>query len=105
MLIDPIDWSSLKYELGEWSQRSCPNLIIADHTDRLFTERTMRSHAPRATPRQLPQSQSIYQFFEPERPALSDLNYLLSVGIPMDYAKLINKVNVHDSSVNLLGTS
>ena len=80
-----------------------PNLVITVHTDRLFTERTMRSHAPRATPSSLAQSQSVYQFFDPERPALSDINHLLSSGIPIDYAKLINKVNVHDRNLSLLG--
>src|SRR6185503_15460888 len=103
MLIDPIDWSLLKHELGEWSLRFCPNLVITVHTDRLFTERTMRSHAPRATPSSLAQSQSVYQFFDPERPALSDINHLLSSGIPIDYAKLINKVDVHDRNLSLLG--
>ena len=105
MLIDPIDWFELKSALLDWAEKRCPTLKIPVTTDNLFRERTFPSHKPRVigNPSLLSKS-GVFNFFDPElRPPQNGINYLISCGIPVQYAKVINKVNNHNRSLSMIG--
>jgi len=103
MLIDPINWERLSGRMREWGKIMCPNLTIIPRTDHLFGERTRGSHNPRYCKAQSQKASSIYQFFDPESPIRHELDHLLSSGVPVDDATLINKINKHERSLSLLG--
>ena len=103
MLIDPIDWPIFKQELVGWANVYCLSLVISTITDELFNERTPLSHFPRAQLKRDSERSGIYHFFDPERKPQNEVNHLLSCGIPLESAKLINKVNCHDRGLSLIG--
>jgi hypothetical protein len=50
-----------------------------------------------------PTHSEVYNFFDPEDRGRHDINHLLQVGIPLESAKLINKINQHNRSLTLIG--
>jgi hypothetical protein len=104
MLIDPIDWLSLRRQLSEWSGKWCPEMKIPIDTDHLFGERAPLNHKPRVTTHSLPlQASGIYHFFDPEYGHRNEINHFISLGIPHDRASLINRINSHDRSLSMIG--
>ena len=104
MLIDPIQWEAFKKQLLAWAGVNCPNLIVPELTDNLFNERTPLSHAPRAKNVWTSCSSSgAYKFFDPMVQPSCDINNLISNGIPIEYAKVINRMNFHNRDLSMLG--
>ena len=52
----------------------------------------------------IPSSPSgVYHFFDPRTKPKFETNYLISCGIPIEEAKLINKINSHDRNLSMIG--
>ena len=103
LLIDPVHWESFKRELHSWGKKHCPLLEIAKLTDNLFNERIPLSHPPRASPTSSTPFQGVYHFFDPRTTPVAETNYLLSCGIPLEYAKVIHKINSHNRCLSMIG--
>ena len=101
MSIDPIDWEKFRSEVLAWAENSCPNFQINSVTDNLFSERTPLRHPPRAA--MSPVWSGVYRFFDPESRPRNETNHLLSCGVPLEQAKLINRINNHDRNLSLIG--
>ena len=48
-------------------------------------------------------NQDIYHFFDPEAPRVTETNFLMDLGIPLDIARKINKINSHPRGLSLIG--
>jgi len=103
MLIDPIQWEVFKKALLTWAERSCPNLSIPELTDNLFNERIPLHHSPRARHIIDSPPSGIYHFFDHGVKPRFETNHLISCGIPIEEAKLINKLNAHDRNLSMVG--
>ena len=102
MLLDPIDWPSLKSDLSNWAAARPGTLLISEHTNNRFRERAATQHRQRQFVQQQRNS-SIYHFFDGQYPCRNETDYLMRAGIPPDFVKLINKVNNHDRLLSVLG--
>jgi len=103
MLIDPIQWEGFKKALLTWAENNGSDLSIPELTDNLFNERIPLHHSPRAR-QMIPSSPSgVYHFFDPRTKPKFETNYLISCGIPIEEAKLINKINSHDRNLSMIG--
>jgi hypothetical protein len=103
LLIDPVQWESFKKELHLWGEKHCPELEISKLTDNLFNERIPLSHPPRASSTSSTPFQGVYQFFDPRTAPVAETNHLLSCGIPLEYAKIIHKINSHNRCLSMIG--
>ena len=103
MLIDPIDWAALKYDLLEWSHALSVNLIISRECDALFHDRTPPSHRARVRSSPAPKPATVYRFFYPHSSSIREEKHLIDRGIPADLANLIDRGNRHDQALAVLG--
>jgi hypothetical protein len=106
LLVDPINWVSLIDKLAAWSQEWISGkLVIPDRTDALFRERTPLVHPSRALSnhglRLSLESPTMYSFFDAYAPTFT--RKAKSSGVPMSFAKLIDKINLHDKWLSILG--
>ena len=104
MLIDPINWDLFKYRLIKLSE-DWPRglLIIPEHTDSLFKERSPLPHPPRSLSKHhiniLLQSASIINFFD----AYAPKNPCRLISLPPRAADLIRQMNRHPPFLGVLG--
>ena len=103
LVYDPINWHQLKRGLLDWGAMYCPSLFIPQETDNLFCERTPFHHSPRISMLPPLPNQDIYHFFDPEAPRVTETNFLMDLGIPLDIARKINKINSHPRGLSLIG--
>jgi hypothetical protein len=103
MWTDPIDWSALKEDLRDWSEKVCPNLTINPSTDLRFSERLVPSHSPRSCAHGMEGSTSIYQFFSLTPPHHENLKEMVMKGVPVHIANLIYKIGKHNPLLSSLG--
>jgi hypothetical protein len=103
MLLDPVDWSSLKADLRDWAIAHSRSIEIPEYTDNRFRERVPASYKPREVYHKRDLSRSVYHFFDSHSPRRDEASYLIELGIPSDSAKLINKINKHDRALGVLG--
>ena len=103
MLLDPINWSTLKCDLQEWADHEQLALSIPDWADKLFLERTTASHSARVHPTTLVTSPSVYHFFDARVPQRKEEKHMIDCGVPADLAWLIDGANHHDKFLSILG--
>jgi hypothetical protein len=105
-LVDSINCASLFDKLTNWSHEWISGkLHIPERTDALFRERSPFVHPPRALSNHKLlmslESPTIYSFFDPFAPTLPRKPN--SSGVPMEFAKLIDKINLHHKPLSILG--
>ena len=104
MLIDPIDWSTLKNNLRVWADSIHIDLSIPDWTDKLFLERAFPQHKPRVAPiTQNDTNCCVYRFFDPLAPMRNEEKHMIECGVPADLARLLDRANRHDRKLSMLG--
>jgi len=103
MLIDPIKWEEFKNELLAWSEKKCPSLEIPKMSDNLFIERLPLSHSPRASRTTSHAHSGVYQFFNVHSRPKFETKYLISLGIPYEFAEIINRINSHKRCLSMIG--
>jgi len=103
MLFDPIDWPALKSDLIEWAAKQCPGLVVSTATDKLFRERVIPGHRARVRYQEIPKPMGVYSPFSPHSSKGLELKHLVQIGVPVDLAKLINRTNLHEKGLTMLG--
>ena len=104
MLLDPLDWPSLKKDLLHWANIARIDLSLPDWTDKLFLERGFATHKARVFPCIVPsQGDCIYRLFDPSSSPRNEETHLIGCGIPAQLAKLIDRSNRHERGLSLLG--
>ena len=107
MLVDPINWGSLRSRLSSLSQSwTSGRMFIPDATDARFRERTLAQHAPRVgfppiEKLEFLRQPQMYSFFDGWVPI--DPHKAQASGIPVQTAKLIDKANSHPCFLSILG--
>jgi len=99
MLFDPIHWPALI----EWAAKQCPDLVVSSATDKLFRERVIPGHRARVSYQEIPKPTGVYSFFSPHSSKGLELKHLVQIGVPVDLAKLINRTNLHEKGLTMLG--
>ena len=103
MLLDPIEWSVVKRDLREWAKGNNLILEIPAVANKRFLERTPLSHLPRKG-HEPTEVMSVYHFFVPEKRSREEnVTEMLRMGIPLELAKLLEKINNHSSWLSTLG--
>jgi len=104
MLLDPLDWPSLKKDLIHWASTARIDLSIPDWTDKLFLERGFATHKARVFPCTIPSQEGcIYRLFDPSTTPRNEETHLIACGIPAQFARLIDRSNRHERGLSLLG--
>ena len=78
MLLDPVDWSSLKTDLRDWAIAHSRSIEIPEYTDNRFRERVPACYKPREVYRKREMSRSVYHFFDSHSPRRDEASYLMS---------------------------
>jgi hypothetical protein len=100
---DPIDWSSFKEDLQEWSGKNCSNLRIVPTTDSKFRERLTPTHLPRSRFSCGGNNAGIYQLASVTPTRNENVQEMLMKGVPIHLANLILKIGKHHPLLGILG--